>query len=111
MGFLTKASIASYAGCAAFTLMGKPPLLGVSNDGQLLLYTACGTVLAISEFTKNKGLQNILGLLYGVGAMAAFSGVAQWNWTPANTHEPILGVAMAGWDLALAVELLREAST
>jgi hypothetical protein len=110
MGFLTKASIASYAGCAAFTLLDKPPLLGVSKEGQLILYTACGTVLAIAELTKNKGLQNILGLLYGVGAMAAFNGVAQWNWTPTNVPEPVLGVAMAGWDLALAYELLKEAA-
>ena len=95
-------SAASYLGAAAVTVAGFPPMAGISALAQGVSYIAAAILLSYYIDTPVYG--TLLAAIYGVLAMLSFSGVQQWiNYNGASDY---LGVAMALWDLALAVAIL-----
>jgi hypothetical protein len=98
----------SYIGAAFLTVAGYPPEATVPPSFQLVLYVFLGILLMVMSVFKGRVdfINYPLAALYGVLAVTSFSGVQRWvNY---NGSSDFLGVAMAAWDLAVAVALLDE---
>ena len=99
----------SYVGAAFLTWAGYPPEATLSPYYQIMLYLGLGVLLMVSLIYKRTiPFANFtFAALYGVMACLSFSGIQKWvNY---NGSPDFLGVAMAAWDLAVAVALLDEA--
>ena len=94
----------SYIGAFAATKIGYPPMVGPSPLIQCMIYTLFAVALFVYYINRNATLGIILSIIYGVLAGLSFSGIQQWiNYSGSSDH---LGVAMALWDLVLAVAIL-----
>ncbi len=94
----------SYIGALAVTIAGYPPMTGLSSLAQCEIYALSAAFLFVYLSYQNTTLGRILGVLYGILAGLSFSGIQQWvNYNGASDY---LGVAMALWDLSLAVAIL-----
>ena len=104
---LVRATIPAYAGCIYLTATGKPPIANMDPALQVATYVTMGSLLALTQaYPSVKWLRMGVGLLYGFAAMLAFSGGVEWAYN--NVAEPVQGAAMAAWDVALGVALLKE---
>ena len=98
----------SYIGAAFLTIAGYPPEATLPPIFQILLYVCLGFLLFVASIFKGRVdfVDYLLAALYGVLAVTSFSGIQRWvNY---NGSSDFLGVAMAAWDLAVAVALLDE---
>ena len=98
----------SYIGAAFLTCMGYPPEATFSPVFQIMMYLCLGILLMVMSVFKMRVdfINYPLAALYGVLAGLSFSGIQKWvNY---NGSSDFLGVAMAAWDLAIAVALLDE---
>ena len=98
----------SYLGAAFLTVAGYPPQATLPLHLQILGYLCLGLLLFVASVYKGSiyFLNFSLAALYGVLAITSFSGVQSWvNYSGSSDF---LGVAMAAWDLAVAVALLDE---
>ena len=97
----------SYFGAAFLTLVGYPPEATIPPNFQAAIYVFLGlTLLTIIVEGHVVFVDYLLALLYGVLAGTSFSGIQKWiNY---NGSSDLLGVAMAAWDLAIAIALLDE---
>ena len=96
----------SYIGAAILTLLGYPPEATLPLVFQIMLYLFLGLLLMVMSFFKGyfRLIDLIIAGLYGVLTVVSFSGIQRWvNY---NGSSDFLGVAMAAWDLAVAVALL-----
>ena len=96
-------SIFAYFACIIETLLGTPVIMNVSVWEQVLAYIILIILLTAylkSSYSKHT-LGAILGALYGLGAMMAFSDFVLWA-----PNSIVSGPAMAAWDLVLAVAIL-----
>jgi hypothetical protein len=94
----------SYVGAAISTIIGYPPqdTMYISAQLQVVMYIFCFFLLAFTRFYKP--LRWFLAGLYGMMAMWSFNGIQRWkNYVNPSTN---LGVAMAAWDIILAIALL-----
>ena len=86
------------------TIAGYPPMTGLSPFVQSIGYILAAVILSVYFTYNNTILGGILAIIYGILAVLSFSGVQQWiNYNGASDY---LGVAMALWDLVLAVAIL-----
>jgi len=91
-------------GAAISTIIGYPPkdTLYVSTQLQVVMYIFCFLFLSFTKFYKP--LRWFLAGMYGMMAMWSFMGVQRWiNYVNPSAN---LGVAMAAWDIILAIALL-----
>jgi len=98
----------SYIGAAFLTVAGYPPEATLPLHLQILGYFCLGFLLLTWSTFKGRlhFVDYLLAALYGVLAVTSFSGVQKWvNY---NGSSDFLGVAMAAWNLAVAVALLDE---
>ena len=98
----------SYVGAAFLTVAGYPPEATLPPGFQATLYVCLGFLLMVVSIFKGRVdfVDYLLAALYGVLAGTSFSGIQRWvNY---NGSPDFLGVAMAAWDLAVAVALLDE---
>lgn len=98
----------SYIGAAFLTLVGYPPEATLPPYLQAVLYVCLGIFLFVASIFKRRVdfVDYLLAAIYGVLAVFSFSGIQKWiNY---NGSPDFLGVAMAVWDLAVAVSLLDE---
>lgn len=99
---LVLASIAAYGVGIAATLSGSPPIADIPANAQIAMMAGMGGLLSLHlKYPRNEWLKIALTLAYGGLAAASFGGLQKWNWS--GQPQPILGPAMAAWDLALAV--------
>ena len=94
----------SYVGAAISTIIGYPPqdTLYVSTQLQVAMYIVCFLFLSFTKIYKP--LRWFLAGSYGMMAMWSFLGVQRWiNYVNPSAN---LGVAMAAWDIILAIALL-----
>lgn len=95
-------TIVSYGTAIVATAAGHPPLADIAPNVQMLQYATVGGLLSLHLlFPGNKWLRYGIMGFYGMAAGLSFSGLQKWNWD--GVPQPILGPAMAAWDLALAV--------
>lgn len=98
----------AYLACIVYTIQGKPPLVGVSEEVQMAFYLiAFGVLTFATMYTFPSWLNLVLGVVYSFGCAGSFIGWPQ-RWKAYWTFTPDLGsaaqqVMMAMWDLALAV--------
>ena len=98
----------SYVGAAFLTMAGYPPEATLPLPLQILVYLCLGLLLFVASIFRDTStfINYLLAALYGVLAVTSFSGIQKWvNY---NGSSDFLGVAMAAWDLAVAVALLDE---
>lgn len=98
----------SYISAAFLTCVGYPPEATLPLHLQILGYLCLGLLLFVASVYKGSiyFLNFSLSILYGALAVTSFSGIQKWvNY---NGSSDFLGVAMAAWDLAVAVALLDE---
>ena len=98
----------SYIGAAFLTIAGYPPEATLPLHLQILGYFCLGLLLFVVSVCRNTStsVNYLLAALYGVLAVTSFSGIQRWvNY---NGSPDFLGLAMAAWDLAVAVALLDE---
>ncbi len=97
----------AYLACFVYTVMGKPPLIGVSDQVQVAFYGfAFGVFIVSSMIPLVNWLNFLLGVLYSFACVASFTGVQKWKayWTSAPNMGSAAGqIGMAFWDLALAI--------
>ena len=99
----------SYIGAACLTMAGYPPEATLPPGFQIILYVCLGLILFVASIFKGRVhfINYPLVGMYGALAGLSFSGIQKWvNY---NGSPDFLGVAMAAWDLAVAVALLDEA--
>ena len=97
----------SYIGAAAIAVAGYPSMANVSSQFQILCYLIAYAIL-ISCLVYPQ-LRFPVATIYGVLAVLSFSGVQ--SWVNYSGSADFLGVAMALWDLVLAVSLLTTEAT
>jgi hypothetical protein len=97
------ASIFSYVSAVIMTLLGFPPLSGLSISIQVIYYV--GAIIVLSLSPKYRLLRVFCAICYGIAAMMSFSGIQTWTNYDGNLA---LGPYMAVWDLALAVAMLDD---
>lgn len=98
----------AYLACFIYTIMGKPPLVGVSDITQMAFY---GIAFVVFSFVSlNPGIIELnlfLGVCYSFACVGSFIGWPQrWKayWTSAPNMGSAAGqIGMAVWDLAIAV--------
>ncbi len=101
----------AYLACAFYTILGKPPMVGVAIRIQLAIYLCAFVVfLYVSYYPYIMILNLLLGVLYGFAAIGSFIGFPQ-RWSAYWKNNPEEGsdagqIGMAIWDLALAVAFL-----
>jgi len=98
----------AYAACFVYTIMGKPALVGVSNNVQVAFYGfAFGVFIVSSMIPLVNWLNFLLGVLYSFACVGSFIGWPQrWKvyWTSAPNMGSAAGqIGMAFWDLAIAI--------
>jgi hypothetical protein len=96
-----------YFAASLAALLGYPAEGSLPPIHQAALYLLLGIALMTLIFRgKSRVLRFILSALYGVLAGLSFSGIQKWiNY---NGSSDYLGVAMAAWDLALAVAIMMN---
>jgi len=102
-------TVFSYIGAAFLTCTGYPPEATLPPGFQIILYVCLGLILFVASIFKGRVhfINYPLAGMYGALAGLSFSGIQKWvNY---NGSPDFLGVAMAAWDLAVAVALLDEA--
>ena len=104
--FLLSTAFAYFA-CFVYTIMDKPPLIGVSNIIQTSFYgVACVVFIIVSMFPSIRMPNFPLGVAYSFACVASFTGVQKWKayWTSAPNMGSAAGqIGMAFWDLAIAI--------
>ena len=101
----------AYLACAIYTMMGRPPLIGIDRWSQTAFYLcAFGVFLYVSYNPGIYILNLLLGVLYGFFAVGSFIGFPQ-KWAAYWRNDPAKGsdaaqIGMAFWDLAVAVAFL-----
>ena len=101
----------AYLACAVYTMMGRPPLIGIDRLSQMMFYLgAFGVFLYVSYNPGIWILNLLLGALYSLFAVGSFIGYPQ-RWAAYWKDDPEDGsdagqIGMACWDLAVAVAFL-----
>jgi hypothetical protein len=96
-------SLFSYLGAVLMTVLGYPPISGVSEWLQVFYYFLGAFLCYLGIRFKKLGY--VIGMMYGVFAMFSFSGVAVWlNYD----GESSLGPYMALWDISIGVAMLND---
>ena len=107
--FLLATSFA-YLGCAVFSILKKPALVGVQRLLQTLFYLFAFIVFQFVSYNSNIiTLNYLLGILYAFASIGSFIGYPQ-IWKAYWKSAPDIGsdagqIGMALWDLALSITL------
>lgn len=100
-------TLGAYMGCFINTARAYPPIANIPVIWQLTYYTVIMVIylLVIAEALP-RSWYVYLSLLYGIAAMSAYSGSVEWvNYAGS---QDLHGLAMASWDLALAIVFAKE---
>lgn len=98
----------AYAACYAYTLRGRPPLVGIGRSIQAFSYFAVSLIFVlVCLFPHPWFVDYLLGGVYGFAAMGSFIGWPQ-RWAAYWKLDPEEGsdagqIGMALWDLAISV--------
>ena len=97
----------AYLGCLVMTILGMPPIGNIAEILQLIFYIVIVCVYTgavINELPT--WAYGLLGCFYGMAAMFAYTGYIEWvNYAGA---QDLHGIAMAVWDLILAMIFIGE---
>ena len=102
----------AYLACAVYTVLGKPPLVGIDTRLQGVFYLLAFSVLFY--VSQNPGiwiLNKALGIFYAFATVASFTGIQKWAtyWKDdPSKGSGALQIGMSFWDLALAVYFLSQ---
>lgn len=103
---LVGATIGSYLMCVILALTGNPPVANMNPMTQALAYLVIILMILTWGVTKSHFISVTLLIFYGGAAMLAYSGRVQWTFM--GEPNPVHGIVMAIWDMALAVSFMWE---